>query len=48
MGYSAFNPTAWLIFIGFCAFTWLVVKVFHTRHPDYPGNQDWENEESKK
>ncbi len=37
MDYSALNPTAWLVFIGFCVITWLTVKVFHARNPDYPG-----------
>lgn len=45
MDYSAFNPTAWLIFIGFCAVTWLAVRAFHAKHPDYPGRRDNENEQ---
>lgn len=43
MDYSVFNPTVWLAFIGFWAITWLTVKVFHARYPDYPGNQKGEN-----
>jgi hypothetical protein len=37
MDYSPFNPMIWLVFIAFCAVTWLVVKLFHSRYPDYPG-----------
>ncbi|MBT3255032.1 MAG: hypothetical protein HN366_01050 [Deltaproteobacteria bacterium] len=46
MDYSVFNPTAWLAFIGFCILTWVMVKAFHARHPDYPGNQEREDEAS--
>lgn len=45
MDYSAFNPTVWLIFIGFCVVIWLVVKAFHAMHPGYPGYLD-EKEDS--
>jgi len=44
MDYSALNPTAWLVFIGFCVITWLTVKVFHARNPDYPGHRIRERE----
>jgi hypothetical protein len=37
MEYSPFNPTVWLAFIGFCIVAWLTVKVYHAKHPDYPG-----------
>ena len=37
--YSPFNPLIWSIFIGFCVLTYLTVKLFHHRHPDYPYNQ---------
>lgn len=47
MDYSAFNPTVWLVFIGFCAITWLAVKAFHSRYPDYPGSREKENEQKK-
>jgi len=43
MDYSAFHPVVWLAFIGFCAVTWLAVKWFHARHPDYPGYRQDEN-----
>lgn len=48
MDYSAFNPVVWLVFIGFCVVTWLAVKAFHARHPDYPGYHYEENEDSQK
>ena len=48
MDYSAFNPVVWLVFIGFCVVTWLAVKTFHARHPDYPGYYYAENEDSKR
>lgn len=37
MDFSPFNPIIWLIVIAFCIITWLVVKLFHGRYPDYPG-----------
>jgi hypothetical protein len=43
MNFSPFNPIIWLIFIVFCAATWLAVKLFHSRYPDYPGYPDDEN-----
>ena len=48
MDYSAFNPTVWLVFTGFCVVTWLVVRAFHARHPDYPGVRCDEGEDTKK
>ena len=36
MDYSPFNPIIWLIFAGFVAITYLTVKVFHGKHPNYP------------
>lgn len=47
MDYSVFNPTVWLVFIGFCAITWLAVAAFHARHPGYPGYRYDENEDSE-
>lgn len=34
--YSPFNPLIWLLFIGFCVITYVIVKLFHRRYPDYP------------
>ena len=34
--YSPFNPIIWLLFIGFCVITYVIVKLFHRRYPDYP------------
>jgi len=45
MDYSALNPTAWLVFIAFCVVTWLAVKAFHARHPDYPGSHHQQKED---
>jgi hypothetical protein len=36
MDYSPFNPVIWLIFAGFVAITYLTVKVFHGKYPNYP------------
>jgi hypothetical protein len=36
MGYSAFNPTVWSIFLAFVLVVWVVVRVFALLHPDYP------------
>jgi hypothetical protein len=36
MDYSPFNPVIWLIMAGFVAITYLAVKVFHGKYPDYP------------
>jgi hypothetical protein len=36
MDYSPFNPVIWFIFAGFVAITYLTVKVFHSKYPNYP------------
>jgi len=36
MEYSPFNPVIWLIFAGFVAITYLTVRVFHGKYPNYP------------
>jgi hypothetical protein len=36
MDYSPFNPVIWLIVAGFVAVTYLTVKVFHGKYPNYP------------
>jgi hypothetical protein len=36
MDYSPFNPAIWLIVAGFIAVTYLTVKVFHAKYPNYP------------
>ena len=36
MDYSPFNPVIWLIFAGFVALTYLTVRVFHGKYPNYP------------
>jgi len=46
MGYefSPFNPLIWLLFFGFCVTTYVIVKLFHYRYPDYPytpEKEDW-------
>ena len=37
MDYSPFNPTVWGLFLAFAAVTWIAVRLFLRRHPDYPG-----------
>ena len=39
MDYSPFNPVIWLIFVGFIAVTYLTVKVFHKKFPNYPEDE---------
>lgn len=36
MDYSPFNPVIWLIMAGFVAFTYMTVKIFHGKYPNYP------------
>ena len=36
MDYSPFNPVIWFIFVVFVAITYLTVKVFHGKYPNYP------------
>ena len=38
--YSPFNPFLWLIFVGFLAFVFLIVKLFHRRYPNYPASAE--------
>jgi hypothetical protein len=36
MDYSPFHPGIWLIVAGCIAVTYLTVKVFHGKYPNYP------------
>jgi hypothetical protein len=36
MDYSPFNPVVWTIFAGCIASIYLIVKVYHRKHPYYP------------
>jgi hypothetical protein len=36
MDYSPFHPGIWLIVAGFIAVTYLTVKAFHSKYPNYP------------
>lgn len=36
MDYSPFNPIIWLIMAGFVAVTYMTVKIFHGKYPNYP------------
>lgn len=42
--YSPFNPLIWFLFIGFCLITYLIVKLFHRRYPDYPNKPEKEDQ----
>lgn len=42
--YSPFNPLIWLLFIGFCIITYVIVKLFHRRYPHYPDTPENEEE----
>lgn len=44
MDYSPFNHVVWVIFAGFVALTYLTVKAFHCKYPNYPHE---EREEEK-
>ncbi len=35
--FAAFDTVVWLIFGAFVVFTYLIVRIFHGKHPDYPG-----------
>jgi hypothetical protein len=34
--YTPFDPQVWLIFAVFVICTFLVVKLYHRKHPEYP------------
>jgi len=34
--YTPFDPLIWLIFAGFLVFTFLIVKIYHRKYPNYP------------
>jgi hypothetical protein len=36
MEYSPLNTIVWLIFGAFAAITYITVKAFHKKYPDYP------------
>ena len=38
--YSPFDPGIWLIFGLFVIATFLIVKIYHSRHPNYPEGED--------
>ncbi len=38
MDYSPFNPIIWLIMAGFVAVTYMTVKIFHSKYPNYPND----------
>lgn len=38
MDYSPFNPVIWLIMAGFVAVTYMTVKIFHGKYPNYPND----------
>ena len=42
--YSPFNPIIWLLFIGFCVITYLIVKLFQRRYPNYPDKLEKDDE----
>ena len=42
--YSPLNPLIWLLFLGFCVITYVIVKLFHRRYPDYPNESEKEEE----
>ena len=42
--YSPLNPLIWLLFLGFCVITYVIVKLFHRRYPDYPNDSEKKEE----
>jgi len=38
--FTAFNPYVWLIFVVFLVSTFLIVKLYHYKHPNYPYNSN--------
>ena len=44
MDYSPFNLVIWLIFAGFVVITYLTVKVFHCKYPNYPQSVEKDEE----
>ncbi len=46
MDYSPFNPVIWMIFAGFVAVTYLTVKTFHSKYPNYPQNVEKDEEQN--
>lgn len=34
--YTPFDPLIWLIFGAFLVFTFLIVKIYHRKYPNYP------------
>ena len=39
MDYSPFHPGIWLIVAGFIAVTYLTVKAFRFKYPNYPNEE---------
>jgi hypothetical protein len=37
VSFTPFDPIAWLIFGAFVVFTYLIVRIFRRKYPDYPG-----------
>ena len=40
MDYSPFNPIVWGAFTGFVIITWVIVKRYHKKYPDYPQKEE--------
>ena len=38
--YTPFDPLIWLIFVGFLVFTFLIVKIYHRKYPNYPQSSE--------
>jgi len=38
--YTPFDPLVWLIFAAFFFCTWLIIRVYHGKYPDYPGKSE--------
>ena len=40
--FTPFDPLVWLIFAAFALVTWLIVRAYLARYPDYPGRSEEE------
>ena len=40
LAYSPFDPGIWVIFGLFATATFLIVKIYHWKHPNYPEGED--------
>lgn len=37
VSYTPLDPGIWTLFAVFCFFTWLIVRIYRGKYPEYPG-----------